>query len=148
MAQFLNVFILIPLVGFIISLLISGKKETLLSWSAFVSVGAHLITAGVFIVLWLMGEHTTLNIKDIVLYEHTGYEFFIDFSFDKITAVYLFVGSFLTFLVTIYSRYYMHREVGYKRFFNTILFFFLGYNVVIFSGNLETMFIGWEMLGI
>src|SRR6185436_13229254 len=89
-----------------------------------------------------------LNHKDLILFESPGYEFFIDFNFDKITAVYLWVGSFLTFLVTIYSRYYLHREIGYKRFFNSILFFYLGYNLVIFSGNLETLFIGWEILGI
>ncbi|WP_374226353.1 hypothetical protein [Flavobacterium davisii] len=28
-------------------------------------------------------------------------------------------------MVTIYSRYYLHREKGYKRFFMTVLFFFL-----------------------
>jgi NADH:ubiquinone oxidoreductase subunit 5 (subunit L)/multisubunit Na+/H+ antiporter MnhA subunit len=42
----------------------------------------------------------------------------------------------------------LHREEGYKRFFNVISFFYLGYNIVIFSGNLETLFIGWEILGI
>jgi NADH-quinone oxidoreductase subunit L len=42
----------------------------------------------------------------------------------------------------------MHRDEGYKRFFNTLLFFYLGYNFVIFSGNFETLFIGWEILGI
>ena len=42
----------------------------------------------------------------------------------------------------------MHREHGYKRFFNTIQFFYVGYNIIIFAGNLETMFIGWEVLGI
>lgn len=62
--------------------------------------------------------------------------------------VYLLVGSLLTFMVTIYSRYYLHREPGYKRFYNTILFFYLGYNVAIFSGNMETLFIGWEVLGL
>ena len=77
-----------------------------------------------------------------------GFEFFIDLTFDRITATYLFVGSLLTFLVTVYSRYYLHRESGYKRFFNTIHFFFLGYNLVVFSGNMETLFIGWEILGI
>jgi len=54
----------------------------------------------------------------------------------------------ITFIITVYSRYYLHREEGYKRFFNVILFFYLGYNIVIFSGNLETLFIGWEILGI
>jgi NADH:ubiquinone oxidoreductase subunit 5 (subunit L)/multisubunit Na+/H+ antiporter MnhA subunit len=89
-----------------------------------------------------------LNIKEVVIYQTNDYSFFIDFYFDRITATYLIVGAILTFLVTIYSRYYMHREGGYKRFFNTIQFFYLGYNVAIFSGNLETLFIGWEVLGI
>jgi formate hydrogenlyase subunit 3/multisubunit Na+/H+ antiporter MnhD subunit len=42
----------------------------------------------------------------------------------------------------------LHREEGYKRFFNTVLFFYLGYTIVVLSGNLETLFIGWEILGI
>ena len=58
------------------------------------------------------------------------------------------MGSFLGLLVTIFSRFYMHREDGFKRFFNTVLLFFLGYNIVIFAGNFETLFIGWEFLGI
>jgi NADH:ubiquinone oxidoreductase subunit 5 (subunit L)/multisubunit Na+/H+ antiporter MnhA subunit len=42
----------------------------------------------------------------------------------------------------------LHRESGYKRFFNTILFFNIGYSIIIFSGNMETLFIGWEILGV
>ena len=101
-----------------------------------------------FFVYWLFQGRPVLDYKELVLFTTTDYEFFVGFYFDKITAVYLLVGSFLTFLVTIYSRYYMHRESGYKRFFNTILFFYLGYNIAIFSGNMETLFIGWEILGI
>src|SRR6266850_885150 len=148
MTLLLQLFILIPLAGFIFSLLIPAKKEDLISWGAFFTIGLQFVSFLIFVVFWLVGNHPTLDLKDIVIYKTEGYEFFIDFYFDKITAVYLFVGAFLTFLVTIYSRYYMHRENGYKRFFNTILFFYLGYTLVIFSGNLETLFIGWEILGI
>ena len=148
MTLVLQLFILIPLIGFVISLLIPAKKETLISWVAFFTVGVQLVSFLIFVLVWIDIDHPTLNIKDIVIFKTVGYEFFIDFYFDKITAVYLFVGAFLTFLVTVYSRYYMHRESGYKRFFNTILFFYLGYTLVIFSGNLETLFIGWEILGI
>ena len=42
----------------------------------------------------------------------------------------------------------MHRESGYKRFFYTILFFYAGYTLAVFAGNLETLFIGWEILGL
>ena len=141
-------FIVLPMLGFVVSVLIPAKEEDIISWSAFSSVGLHLFCAVLFFGFWLYKGHPTLNFKDLVVYQTVDYSFFIDFYFDKITAAYMMVGSILTFLVTIYSRYYMHRESGYKRFFNTILFFYFGYNVAIFSGNLETLFIGWEMLGI
>lgn len=148
MEPILHYFILIPIAGFIISLMLPSHKEGLISWTAFGTVGVHLLAAQVFLVYWIINGFPTLDLKDIVLLKNSDYEFYIDFSFDKITAVYLFVGSFLTFLVTLYSRYYLHRESGYKRFFNTILFFYIGYNFIIFAGNLETMFIGWEILGV
>ena len=148
MTSFLPVFLLIPFAGYIISLLIPDKQETLISRITFGTVGLHFVGAIIFTGYWLLHSHPTLNEKDFILFETANYEFFIDLFFDKITATYLLVGAFLTFLVTMYSRYYLHREQGYKRFFNTILFFYLGYNIAIFSGNLETLFIGWEILGI
>jgi len=144
----LQLFILVPLLGFLAVLFIPKKDETLISWTAFTSVGIHMFGLQIFLVYWLYKGHPTINYKEIVLFTTNDYSFFIDFYFDKITAVYLFVGALLTFLVTIYSRYYMHREHGYKRFFSTILFFYLGYTLTVISGNLETLFIGWEILGI
>ncbi len=148
MIALLNYFVLFPLLGFLISLFIPARRESLISTVAIGTAGLHLAGALFFIGMWLFSGRPTLDMKDVVLFESKSYEFFIDFDFDRITAVYLFVGSFLTFLVTLYSRHYMHRETGYKRFFNTILFFYFGYTMTIFSGNLETLFIGWEILGI
>ena len=148
MTTIIHFFILLPLIGLIATMLIPVKKETLLSRTAFFTVGLHTLGAHVFMAYWIYKGCPTLDIKDFVLFDTPGYEFFIDFSFDKITAVYLFVGSVLTFLITVYSRYYLHREDGYRRFFNALLSFYFGYNIVIFSGNLETLFIGWEILGI
>lgn len=148
MSLLLQYFIIIPFVGFVISLLIPAKNETLLSRSSFFIIGLHTNFALAFLAYWIYNGHPVLNHKEISLFQSTDYTFFIDLFFDKVTATYLFVGSFLTLMVVIYSRTYMHREEGYKRFFNTILFFYFGYNIIIFSGNLETLFIGWEILGI
>lgn len=148
METIINSIIFIPFAGFLLSLFISDKKEKLLSVTAFSTIGIQLIVSLIFVAYWLLNHHPTIDMKDWILFKSKGYEFFIDFCFDKITMVYLLVGSFLTFLVVVYSRTYLHREKGYKRFFNTILFFYFGYILVIFSGNLETMFIGWEILGI
>jgi NADH-quinone oxidoreductase subunit L len=144
----LYILLLVPLAGFTISLLIPKEKERLISGASFLTVGLHLACFLVFGICWLLQGHPTLNIKAPPLLKTSNYEFYLDFCFDKITAVYLLVGSLLTFLITIYSRAYMHRESGFKRFFNTLLLFYLGYTITIFSGNLETLFIGWEVLGI
>jgi NADH:ubiquinone oxidoreductase subunit 5 (subunit L)/multisubunit Na+/H+ antiporter MnhA subunit len=146
--ELLLLFVLIPLVGYLISLFVGAKKEAVLSRVAFLTVGLHELLAFGFTGYWLVYSREPLNVKEITLFSSPHYKFEIDFMFDKITAVYLLTGAFLTFLVTIYSRYYLHRESGYKRFFNTILFFYLGYNMAILSGNLETLFMGWEVLGI
>jgi NADH-quinone oxidoreductase subunit L len=148
MTTILHLFIILPALGFMVSLLIPSKKENLLSQVSFVTLGLQLICAVGFVGYWIYSGHPMLSQKDLVLFKTSSYEFFIDFAFDKISAMYLLVGAFLTFIVTLYSRYYLHREPGYKRFFNTILFFYLGYNITVLAGNLETLFVGWEMLGI
>lgn len=148
MNEILQFFIALPLVGFIISLLLPEKKETLISRVAFGTVFIQLVALVVFIIFWVFNGAAHLNLNEITLLKTDHYEFFIDFYFDKISAVYLFIGALLTSMITTYSRYYLHREKGYKRFFNTVLFFFFGYNLAILSGNFETLFIGWEIIGI
>ena len=115
---------------------------------SFGSVFLHFILCLVFVINWLWKGPAQLDEKDLTLVHSEHFEFFIDFYFDKVTAVFLLVGSFLTLLVARYSRYYMHRESGYKRFFNTLLFFYCGYNTAVLAGNFETLCIGWEFLGL
>jgi len=148
MISLLSLFILLPTIGFAISIFLPKKKESLISGFAFTSVGLHFITSWIFIAYWLFHGHAPIEVRGFVLFPGTAHEFFIDFYFDKITAVYLAVGSFLTFLITIYSKYYMHRESGFKRFYTTILLFYLGNNIIIFAGNLETLVVGWEIMGL
>ena len=147
MSQILQLFVLIPLVAFLVSLVIPRKKEKIISWLVIGSTTIHLAACAGFITYWLIKGYPVIDIKHIVFYKTTSFEFFIDFYFDKTTAVFAFVGSLIILLVAIFSRYYLHRDEGFKRFFNTTLLFFLGYNLVIFSGNFETLFIGWEILG-
>lgn len=148
MSQLLQLFIWIPFFGFLISMLIPRKKESVISGIAISTVGIHLTGILILIVFWLINNSPILDIKHIILFKTEDIEIFIDFYFDRVTAVFTIVGSVLTFLVAIFSRYYLHREEGFKRFFTTVLLFFLGYNFVVFSGNFETLFIGWEIIGV
>jgi NADH:ubiquinone oxidoreductase subunit 5 (subunit L)/multisubunit Na+/H+ antiporter MnhA subunit len=127
---------------------IKEPQERLISSITTYTIGTVFFTLTGFIGYWAFLGANNLNIKEILLYQSKEYTFLIDFYFDRVTAVYLFVGSFISFLIVRYSSYYMHLEKGYKRFFATILFFFFSYNFTVLAGNFETLFIGWEMIGI
>jgi len=148
MSQFLQLFILIPLAAFLVCLLLPRKAEKLISGLTIYVLGAQLLLTIGFLLFWLLNRYPILDIKHLVFFKSHSIEIFIDFYFDKVTAVYAFVGVVLTLLVAIFSRTYLHRDEGFKRFFGTLLMFFLGYNFIVFAGNYETLFIGWEILGI
>ncbi len=148
MSQVLQGFIWLPLIGFFISLFVSRKKEKIISGISILVSGIYLCCILVFIFLWILKGSALLNCKHLVLFKANDIEIFIDFYFDKITAVFALTGAFIALAVSIFSRYYLHRDEGFKRFFSILLLFILSYNLVVFSGNFETFFIGWEILGI
>ncbi|MFM8487603.1 MAG: hypothetical protein ACKOCH_14845, partial [Bacteroidota bacterium] len=147
MNEFLPYSILIPVLGFVVNLMLPRKREAVIFWSAITPVSLHVLCLLVFTFLWIGKGAPDIHGEGPVLYQANDNEFSLNFFFDRNTAVYFWVASVLTFLVMIFSRYYMHREPGFKRFFNNVLFFYAGLSCIIFSGNLETLFIGWEIIG-
>lgn len=139
---------LFPLAAFLFHLLLPSSKERWISYISISFVGAHLAMVFAYSGVWLLSPAKDYFFEGPLLYETDSIRFYFSFLFDKVSAVFLLVGSLLTFLVITYSRLYMHREEGYKRFFSTILFFYAGYCLVVLSGNFEVLFAGWEILGI
>ena len=135
-----------PFLGFGLSLMIPERYEGLLRRISFGTVLMHGILLLLFAQSWLQSGASMVNLPEMVLYRHADYVFLIDLFFDRITLVYLVVGSFIAALVLFYSGRYMHRETGYKRFFNTLLFFYAGYVFLLCAGNFETLFIGWACI--
>ena len=148
MEQILQAFIFIPLIGFLISFFFSNEQEKLISVVSYCSVGLQLAGIVAFTVYWIFQNSPVLDIKHFIFYKKDNIEIFLDYYFDKSTAVFSILGAMITFLVLVFSKYYLHRDEGYKRFFNTVLLFYFGYNLTVFAGNFETLFVGWEFLGI
>lgn len=148
MLHLLPLFMLIPFGVLLLSLFIPGVKEQTISGITLLALGTHLAGAVLFFVWWIAAGSPQIDIRHFTVYSNPEFEFFISYYFDKISAVFLVTGSLLTFLVGWFSKFYMHREAGFKRFFNTLLIFFAGYNLIVISGNFETLFVGWELLGI
>jgi NADH-quinone oxidoreductase subunit L len=146
--QSVSLFVIIPLLAFLATLLWQNKQERPIAWIVQFTKAFYIIAAVAYAAIWFINGYTAVNQKLVTLYETEHFVFAIQLYYDHITAVYSIVGAVLFFLVSTFSRYYMHRDEGYKRFFNTILFFALGYNLIIFSGNFETLFVGWEIIGL
>lgn len=142
------ILLVVLLLGFLLSTLLPKKQE---KWIAFVAIITSALSAvlyGISTIFWIKNDFKSFDFDMITLYHSSSYQFILNIFFDKSSVVFGLVGSILTFCIAYFCRIYMHKENGYKRFFVSVLFFFLGYNFILLAGNFETLFIGWEIIGL
>jgi NADH-quinone oxidoreductase subunit L len=147
-SSLLPLFVLIPLFAFFVCLLIPRKQEKLIATTAFFGILTNFLLFIYFCVRWGMQGFPDIAQHGITVYESPTYTFALDFFFDLTGAVFFVMTCITTLLVMRFSTFYMHRDRGFKRFFATILLFFTGLGLIVFAGNFETLFIGWEFIGI
>jgi NADH-quinone oxidoreductase subunit L len=148
MNQLLILFIAIPFLAFLATLLWQNKSEKAINGIVQFAKLFNILIAVFFIAWWIANGLEPISHKLVTLYQTEHFVFAIHLYYDEITAVFSIVGSVLFYLVATFSKYYMHRDEGFKRFFNTILLFATAFNFIILAGNFETLFIGWEIKGI
>jgi NADH-quinone oxidoreductase subunit L len=148
MNQLLALFIAIPFVAFLISLFWQNKSEKAIGKLVRLAKVLYILVSISFAVWWIANGLKPVSYHVATLYQTDHFVFAFELFYDEVTAVFSVIGAVLFFLVATFSKYYMHRDQGYKRFFNTILLFAAGYNFIILSGNFETLFIGWEIKGV
>ena len=148
LSQSLSLFIIVPLIAFILTTLLKNKSERMIGIIVRFAKIFYIIISVIFVAGWLLNGLTPISYKLATIYQTDHFVFAIQFYYDEITPLFSIVGSLLFFLVATFSKYYMHRDEGFKRFFNIILLFAAGYNFIIFSGNFETLFVGWEIKGL
>lgn len=148
MNQLLVLFIAIPFLAFLVSLFWQNKSEKAINKIVRFTKVLYIVVSVSFAVWWIFNGLKPVNYHLATLYQTEHFVFAFELYYDEITAVFSIVGALLFFLVATFSKYYMHRDEGYKRFFNIILLFAAGYNFIILSGNFETLFIGWEIKGV
>lgn len=148
MGQLLVLAVLVPLLAFFATLVWQNKNEQPIAWIVRVAKVLNIGLALLFVSWWMLDGLTPVDYQLITLYKSDHFVFALHFYYDEVTAVFSLTGAVLFFLVATFSKYYMHRDQGFKRYFNTILLFSTAYNLIILSGNFETLFIGWEIKGI
>ncbi len=96
MDSIIHLLVFIPIIGFIISLFIPKRNEYILSWNSFIIAGIQFILSIASIVFWIIGIEQSLDIREFSLVETSGYDFYIDFFYDRISAVFLVIGASMT----------------------------------------------------
>ena len=148
MTQLLTALILIPILGYVGVILTPKKLERTIFSIAISAILLELATLFVFGYQWLSAGASPVSASMGSLYASQHYTFALDFYFDRLSAVFWGMATIMTALVFVFSKYYMHREQGFKRFFYTVLLFFIGLSLIILAGNFEVLLLGWELIGI
>ncbi len=144
----LPLFVLIPIVTFLICFFIPRTWEKILSNVAITGIFSVFALFVAYCVYWGQNGFGQFAQTGLTLFSSSQYTFSIDFFFDLTSVVFFAMTCLTTILIFVFSKYYMHRDPGFKRFYTTVLFFFVGLSLIIFSGNFETLFVGWEFIGI
>lgn len=76
------------------------------------------------------------------------YEFSVKFIFDRLSVPFAILSFVLCGTIGAFAARYMHREPGFNRFFVLYSFFVLGMTLTSLAGTVETLFAGWELVGL
>src|SRR4029078_1354560 len=76
------------------------------------------------------------------------YHFSVKFVFDRLSVPFVILSFVLCGTIGAFANRYMHRERGFNRFFVLYSFFVLGMVVTSLAGTIETLFAGWELVGL
>ncbi len=140
---------LLPLAGALIAGLWGkqiGRSAT--HWVTITLVGmAFLLSCYLFANMVLLG-HPVVN---GVLYDWVttgGFKFDVAILLDRLSATMLFIVSFVSFMVHIYTVGYMADDPGYQRFFSYVSLFTFSMLILVLANNFLLLFFGWEGVGL
>lgn len=77
-----------------------------------------------------------------------NYHFSIKLVFDRLSVPFAILSFVLCGTIAAFATRYMHRERGYNRFFMLYALFVLGMVLTSLAGTIETLFAGWELVGL
>lgn len=72
----------------------------------------------------------------------------IEFLVDRLSLAFAALSTAIAGVVSAFSNRYLHREPGYNRYFVLLAMFVTGMLFVALAGNVEVLFIGWELVGL
>jgi NAD(P)H-quinone oxidoreductase subunit 5 len=72
----------------------------------------------------------------------------VKFVFDRLSVPFVILIFLLTGTIGAFARSYLHRDPGFRRYFLLYAVFLFGMVLSALAGTIETLFIGWELVGL
>jgi NADH-quinone oxidoreductase subunit L len=79
---------------------------------------------------------------------HDHYYFAVEFEFDVLSVPLALLSFILCGTIGVFAARYLHREPGFNRFFVLYALFLLGMVTASLADTIETLFVGWELVGL
>ena len=76
------------------------------------------------------------------------FHFHLKLAFDRLSVPFAILSFVLCGTVGAFANVYLHRETGFRRFFLFYAVFLLGMIVSSLAATIETLFLGWELVGV
>ena len=112
------------------------------------AISAGLLAAVILLALMLPQSNPHVPIPLPTWVDVPHYHFSIKFVFDRLSVPFVILSFVLCGVISAFAGNYMHREPGYNRFFVFYSLFLLGMVVTSLAGTIETLFAGWELVGL
>jgi NAD(P)H-quinone oxidoreductase subunit 5 len=149
--EILAALIFMPTVGVFVwlaaSMLLSKKPmEATVVRFCRIAIGSAFLSALAMAVLLPIGSANEIVLGSWFSAGHYSYE--IVMQTDIIAVVYALFTTLLLYVICSFSKRYLHKESGFHRFYLIMLLFALGLLLVSFSGTVELLLVGWEIVGL
>ncbi len=93
-------------------------------------------------------DHRTIGVGDWVHLQQPHYHFSFKLRFDALSLPFVFLAFLLCGTIGAFGTRYLHRDPGYNRFFVLYAMFVVGMVLSALAGTIETLFTGWELVGL
>ncbi len=113
-----------------------------------VVAGLGMSVAILALMLFTGRRNVSVEIGNFVLIPGEDFHFHLRFMFDRLSVPFAILSFVLTGTIGAFANRYLHKEPGYRRFFLLYAMFLLGMIVASLAGTIETLFFGWELVGL
>jgi NADH-quinone oxidoreductase subunit L len=143
---------LVPALPFLgaLTLILAGSnlKRSAVPWVGAGSVGLAALVTILIGFDFLSGPRTAFEQILWTWIDVDGFTPQVALYLDSLSLVFIFVITFVGFLIHVYSAEFMHDDEGYARFFTFLNLFVGSMLILVLANNLVLLYLGWEGVGL